>query len=167
MNARTFIVLGSAVLSAACQKAQAPAPLPPAVQVTEVVQKDVPIYREWTGSLDGFVNAEIHPQVQGYVLKKVYREGSYVREGDLLFGIDSRQTKAALSQAKGVLASGDAALAKARLDVGGRPRLPPPRHVPAWTRPRSTAGGPRSSRRLRASRGSPRRRWGTSSTRRR
>jgi len=117
MNARTFIVLGSAVLSAACQKAQAPAPLPPAVQVTEVVQKDVPIYREWTGSLDGFVNAEIHPQVQGYVLKKVYREGSYVREGDLLFGIDSRQTKAALSQAKGVLASGDAALAKARLDV--------------------------------------------------
>ena len=108
MNARTFIVLGAAALSAACQKAQAPAPPPPAVQVTDVVQKDVPIYREWTGSLDGFVNAEIHPQVQGYVLKKVYREGSYVREGDLLFGIDSRQTKAALSQAKGVLASGDA-----------------------------------------------------------
>ena len=123
MNARTFIVLGSAVLSAACQKAQAPAPLPPAVQVTEVVQKDVPIYREWTGSLDGFVNAEIHPQVQGYVLKKVYREGSYVREGDLLFGIDSRQTKAALSQAKGVLASGDAALAKARLDLARYTRL--------------------------------------------
>jgi membrane fusion protein (multidrug efflux system) len=123
MNTRTFIVLGSAVLSAACQKAQAPAPLPPAVQVTEVVQKDVPIYREWTGSLDGFVNAEIHPQVQGYVLKKVYREGSYVREGDLLFGIDSRQTKAALSQAKGVLASGDAALAKARLDLERYTRL--------------------------------------------
>jgi membrane fusion protein (multidrug efflux system) len=117
INARAFIVLASAALSAACHKTQAPAPPPPAVQVTEVVQKDVPIYREWTGSLDGFVNAEIHPQVQGYVLKKAYREGTYVREGDLLFEIDSRQTRAALSQAKGVLASDAAALAKARLDV--------------------------------------------------
>jgi len=117
INARAFIVVASAALSAACQKAQAPAPPPPAVQVTEVVQKDVPIYREWTGTLDGFVNAEIHPQVQGYVLKRVYREGSYVREGDLLFEIDSRQTKAALNQAKGTQASYDAALAKARLDV--------------------------------------------------
>ncbi len=63
INARAFIVLASATLTAACHKTQAPAPPPPGVQVTEVVQKDVPIYRAWTGSPDGFVNAEIHPQV--------------------------------------------------------------------------------------------------------
>ncbi len=123
IKARAFVVIASAALSSACHKPQEPAPPPPAVQVTEVVQKDVSIYGEWTGSLDGFVNPEIHPQVHGYVLKKVYREGSYVREGDLLFEIDSRQTRAALSQAKGVMASGDATLAKARLDLARSTRL--------------------------------------------
>jgi RND family efflux transporter MFP subunit len=87
------------------------------VQVTDVIQKDVPIHQQWTGSLDGFVNAEIHPQVQGYVVKQAYREGSYVREGDLLFEIDARQFRAASTQSKGNLDRLIAAQHKARLDV--------------------------------------------------
>jgi membrane fusion protein (multidrug efflux system) len=87
------------------------------VQVVDVVQKDVPIYQEWTGSLDGFVNAAIHPQVQGYVVKQVYREGSYVRAGDVLFEIDPRQFRALADQSRGNLGKSVAALEKARLDV--------------------------------------------------
>ena len=49
-----------------------------------VVQKDVPVFGEWIGTLDGFVNAEIRPQIEGYLLKMVYREGSVVRAGDTL-----------------------------------------------------------------------------------
>src|SRR5260370_19206125 len=117
MKTRALVALASALLSADCQKAAAPAPPPPAVQVIDVVQKDVPIYQKWTGSLDGFVNAEIHPQVTGYVVKQVYREGSYVRAGDVLFEIDPRQFRALADQSRGNLGKSVAALEKARLDV--------------------------------------------------
>ena len=104
---------------AACHKATAlPPPPPPAVQVTDVLQRDVPIYREWVGSLDGFVNTDIKPQVEGYVRKQVYREGTFVAQGELLFLIDPRNYKAIADQAKSTLARDVAALAKARLDVG-------------------------------------------------
>jgi RND family efflux transporter MFP subunit len=104
---------------AACHKATAlPPPPPPAVQVTDVLQRDVPIYREWVGSLDGFVNTDIKPQVEGYVRKQVYREGTFVAQGALLFLIDPRNYKAIADQAKSTLARDVAALAKARLDVG-------------------------------------------------
>jgi membrane fusion protein (multidrug efflux system) len=93
------------------------------VQVTDVVQKDVPLHQQWTGSLDGFVNAEIHPQVQGYVVKQVYREGSYVHEGDLLFDIDARQFRAVATQQYGNLNRLIAALNKARLDVARDKKL--------------------------------------------
>jgi membrane fusion protein (multidrug efflux system) len=117
MKTRTLVAVASALVIAACRKAAAPAPPPPAVQVVDVVQKDVPIYQEWTGSLDGFVNAAIHPQVQGYVVKQVYREGSYVRAGDVLFEIDPRQFRALADQSRGNLGKSVAALEKARLDV--------------------------------------------------
>jgi RND family efflux transporter MFP subunit len=117
MDKRVLVALALALLIAACRKAAAPAPPPPAVQVTDVVQKDVPIYQQWTGSLDGFVNAEIHPQVQGYVVKQVYREGSYVHAGDVLFEIDPRQFRALAAQSKGNQDKAVAALNKARLDV--------------------------------------------------
>jgi membrane fusion protein (multidrug efflux system) len=117
MRTRTFVALASAFLIAACRKAAAPAPPPPAVQVIDVVQKDVPIYQEWTGTLDGFVNAAIRPQVQGYVVKQVYREGSYVHAGDVLFEIDPRQFRALAVQSRGNLGKSVAALDKARLDV--------------------------------------------------
>src|SRR3981189_1161487 len=105
---------------AACHKATAlPPPPPPAVQVTDVLQRDVPIYREWVGSLDGFVNTDIKPQVEGYVRKQVYQEGTFVAQGELLFLIDPRNYKAIADQAKSTLDRDVAALAKARLE-GGR-----------------------------------------------
>ena len=92
--------------------AQAAAPLPE-VSVTEVEQKDVPIYSEWIGTLDGMVNAEIKAQVTGYLLRKDYTEGSFVRKGQLLFEIDPRPLQAALDQAKGDLAKAEGQVAQA------------------------------------------------------
>src|SRR5438105_15045543 len=108
----------SLVAIAACHKTAAPpAPPPPAVQVVEVEQADVPLYRQWIGTLDGFVNADIRPQVEGYVRKQEYREGTRVGRGDLLFSIDPRNYQAVADQAKAALDRSIAALAKARLDV--------------------------------------------------
>jgi RND family efflux transporter MFP subunit len=100
-----------------CAKKQAPAPPPLTVEVVPVVQKDVPIVKEWIGSLEGYVNADIRPQVTGYVLRQVYKEGTFVSRGEVLFEIDPRQFQAALNQAKGFLAQNEAALGKAKLDV--------------------------------------------------
>jgi RND family efflux transporter MFP subunit len=101
-----------------CTSTQAnPAPPPPTVEVTEVVQKDVPIYSEWVAVLDGYVNAQIQPHVSGYVIRQDYREGSVVQKGQVLFEIDPRPFKAALDQAKAQLAQTEAQLGKARLDV--------------------------------------------------
>jgi membrane fusion protein (multidrug efflux system) len=95
----------------------ADAPPPPEVQVAAVIQRDVPVIREWIGTLDGSVNAEIRPQVEGYLMKRVYREGAFVRRGEALFEIDPRQFRAALDQAEGELARQEAALARAKIDV--------------------------------------------------
>ena len=81
------------------------------------MQMDVPLSHEWVGTLDGYVNAEIRPQVEGYLLRQVYKEGSSLRQGDLLFEIDPRQFKAVADQARATLARDQAALDKARLDV--------------------------------------------------
>jgi len=107
----------AALICLSCAKKQAPAPPPLAVEVVTVVQKDVPVTKEWIGSLEGYVNADIRPQVTGYVLKLVYKEGTFVHRGDVLFEIDPRQFQAALNQAKGFLAQNEAALSKAKLDV--------------------------------------------------
>ena len=93
------------------QKPQAEGPLE--VEVAQVEQKDVPIYSEWIGTLDGMVNAEIKAQVSGYLLSKNYTEGSFVRKGQLLFEIDPRPFQAALDQAKGDLAKAEGQLAQA------------------------------------------------------
>src|SRR5262249_59236912 len=69
------------------------------------------------GSLDGFVNAEIRPQIEGYVLKQEYKEGFPVHEGDTLFQIDPRQFQATYDQAKGALAQNEATLANAKTTV--------------------------------------------------
>src|SRR5258706_11924950 len=98
-------------------KAASAAPPPPLVEVTAVVQQDVPIYSEWVTTLDGYVNAQIQPRVSGYVIKQNYKEGSVVKKGQILFEIDPRPFQAILDQAKAQLAQAEAQLGKARLDV--------------------------------------------------
>src|SRR5467141_1725409 len=111
-------VIALVLAGAACHKTALPPPPPPSVQVADVQQRDVPLYREWVGSLDGFVNTDIKPQVEGYVRKQVYREGTFVGQGELLFLIDPRNYKTLADQAKSTLDRDVAALGKARLDVG-------------------------------------------------
>lgn len=90
---------------------------PPVVEVGSVVQKSVPISSEWVGTLDGYVNAQIQPQVTGYLTKQDYREGSLVHKDDVLFEIDPRPFQAALDQAKAQLAQAEAQLGAAALNV--------------------------------------------------
>src|SRR5579871_1933503 len=87
------------------------------VQVAQPIQRDVPIHNEWVASLDGYVNAEIHPQVSGYIIRQDYQEGSVVRKGQVLFEIDPRPFQATLDGAKAKLAEAEAALGKSTLDV--------------------------------------------------
>jgi membrane fusion protein, multidrug efflux system len=89
----------------------------PSVVVAGVVQQDEPIYREWIGTTQGDDNAEIRPKVEGYLLRRAYAEGSYVRQGDLLFEIDPRQFQAQLAQAQANLEQAQSSLAKSDRDV--------------------------------------------------
>jgi membrane fusion protein (multidrug efflux system) len=91
-------------------KPTAQAPQPPVVEVAQVEQRDVPVYGEWIGTLTGQVNADVKAQVTGYLLRQNYKEGSYVRNGDLLFEIDPHPFHAALDQARGQLAQAEAQL---------------------------------------------------------
>ena len=100
-----------------CKKEAAPAPQPPDVEMVSAITQNVPVYGEWVGSLDGFTNAQISPQVSGYLLKQNYREGSYVHKGDVLFEIDPRPFQAILDQAKGQLAQSHAQLDLANINV--------------------------------------------------
>jgi RND family efflux transporter MFP subunit len=97
---------------------RAAAPPPPAVvEVAPVIQKDVPVQGEWVGTLEGYVNAQIQPQVSGYLIRQDYHEGALVRKGQLLFEIDPRPFQALLDQAKGQLAQAEAQMANAELNV--------------------------------------------------
>jgi RND family efflux transporter MFP subunit len=97
-------------------RAAAPPP-PPVVEVAPVIQKDVPVQGEWVGTLQGYVNAQIQPQVTGYLIRQDYREGGLVKKGQLLFEIDPRPFQAVLDQAKGQLAQAEAQKANAELNV--------------------------------------------------
>jgi RND family efflux transporter MFP subunit len=112
-----LIAVAGLLLCAGCQKKQAAAGDPPVVEVVAVEQKDVPIFGEWVATLDGFVNAQISPQVTGYVIKQNYKEGSFVPQGDMLFEIDPRPFQAILDQSKARLAEAQAQLGKTQLDV--------------------------------------------------
>src|SRR5579864_239836 len=90
------------------------APAPPEVEVVVVERRDIPIEREWIGTLDGMVNAAIKAQVTGYLLTQNYTEGSFVRKGQLLFEIDPRPLQAAADQAMGQLSQANAQLAQAK-----------------------------------------------------
>jgi membrane fusion protein (multidrug efflux system) len=88
------------------------------VGIADVTQQNVPIYGNWVASLDGYVNANIQPQVTGYLIRQDYREGSFVRRGDILFEIDPRPFQALLDQAKGQLAQARGQLGQAEAQLG-------------------------------------------------
>ena len=116
-------------VAAACSKTAAKLESPPDVEVVQVQQKDIPIYGEWIGTLDGLVNADVKAQVTGYLLSQAYKEGSFVKEGQVLFEIDPRPFQAALGQAEGQLAQAKAQLSNAEA-VQGRTQLDVDRYTP-------------------------------------
>jgi RND family efflux transporter MFP subunit len=128
-----WVVLGSLIwLSIGCggNRADAARPAgPPDVEVVQVEQKDVPIYGDWIGTLDGMVNAEVKAQVSGYLLTQAYKEGGFVKKGQLLFEIDPRPFQATLAQANGQLAEATAQFANAEA-VQGRTQLDVDRYTP-------------------------------------
>src|SRR5467141_2642193 len=101
----------------------------PDVEVVQVEQKDVPIFGEWIGTLDGFTNADVRAQVAGYLLRQGYQEGAFVKKGQLLFEVDPRPFQAARDQAEGQLAQATAILANAQA-VQGRTELDVNRYAP-------------------------------------
>lgn len=112
-----LILLVTALGLTGCEKKETAPPAVPEVEVAPVTQQDVPLYTECIATLDGYVNAQIQPQVTGYLMKQIYREGTVVHQGDILFEIDPRPFQAALEQTKGQLAQAQAQLGKTRLDV--------------------------------------------------
>ena len=113
-----LLLCPAALFQFGCQaKSAATPPPPPDVEVITVLQQDVPIVSEWVATTDGYINAQISPQVTGYLVAQTYREGSYVRKDDVLFEIDPRPFHATLDLASGQLAQAQAQLGKARLDV--------------------------------------------------
>lgn len=116
-RAAAFVAVGVVGALAGCRRREAPPPAPPEVTVTPVVQQDVPVVTEWIATLDGSVNADIRPKVEGYLLRQFYKEGQFVHAGALLFEIDPRQFRAALEQAQGAVGQAEAQLAKTSKDV--------------------------------------------------
>jgi membrane fusion protein (multidrug efflux system) len=104
--------------AAGCQnKSAPPAPAPPEVRFITLTPTNLPVFEEWIGTLDGFVNAQIRAQVTGYLLTQNYTEGSRLNCGELLFQIDPRPFQAALDQAQAKLAQDQAQAGKTELDV--------------------------------------------------
>jgi membrane fusion protein (multidrug efflux system) len=127
MNSAVLKLAGATTVLAAlfglsaCEKAvTAPAAgqmPPPDVSFVDVKQQDVPVTGSWVGTLDGYTNAQIQPQVSGYIIKQDYREGAFVHKDDVLFEIDPRPFQAALDQAKGQLAQAKGQLAQAQAQL--------------------------------------------------
>ncbi len=109
------LILGSCGVK---QATAGPAAFPPAaVDVTPVAEENVQIHSEWVATLDGSVNAQIQPQVTGYVVQQNYQEGSFVRKGQVLFGIDPRPLQAIVDQAKAQVAQAESQVAQAESQV--------------------------------------------------
>ena len=113
-------ILSAGLLGGCGHKNASAAPPPPALPVTvvEVRASDVPLTGEWVGTLDGYVNAQIQPQVTGYLVKQTYQEGAQVSKGQILFEIDPRPFQAALDQAKGQLEQAKGQVLQAQAQLG-------------------------------------------------
>jgi RND family efflux transporter MFP subunit len=110
LRAAFVAVFGASAVFAlnSCGKKETATIAPPEVLVMDAATRDVPVYREWIGTIDGSENAEIRARVTGYLTKRDYDEGSLVKKGTLLFEIDPRPFEAALAQAKSQLEQGKA-----------------------------------------------------------
>jgi|SRR5882762_239969 len=128
-GALCLVVIGLIVGSTRPKRVSGAPGASPDVEVVQIEQKDVPIFGEWIGTLDGFTNADVRAQVTGYLQRQGYQEGAYVRKGQLLFEIDPRPFQAALDQAEGQLAQAKAVLANAQA-VQGRTELDVNRYTP-------------------------------------
>ena len=115
---RALLFLAATLLGFSGCEQEKPPTAPPQVEVVDVVQKDVPITREWVTTLTGLINAQIRAQVSGYLLKQLYTNGTYVKKGTPLFELDQRPFEAAVDQAKGNLAQAKADLEKAQAQLG-------------------------------------------------
>ena len=114
-SAKVVLTLALLTTAACSTRTSAEIPQPtPDVEVAQVEQRDVPVYREWIGTLDGMVNAAIKAQVTGYLLTQNYVEGSRVTKGQLLFEIDPRSYRAAVALTQGQLAQANGQLAQSR-----------------------------------------------------
>jgi membrane fusion protein (multidrug efflux system) len=111
------LMVALAICSGCSSKTEKPAPPPPGVTVTPVIQKDVPIHQEWVGTMLGNVDADIRPKVDGFLVSRLYSEGSFVTKGSPMFQLDKRQAQAAVEQAQGNLERARAALGQAQIDV--------------------------------------------------
>ena len=128
----SFVLVVCAVSLSGCDEpraAPAAAP-PPSVSVVEVKPERVALTDEWVATLDGNVNAQIRPQVSGYLIRRAYTEGGMVRKGQVLFEIDPRPFAAALAQARARLAEAQAQLGKAQRDVARDTPLAGQRAIP-------------------------------------
>jgi membrane fusion protein (multidrug efflux system) len=105
------------VLNGCREKEETPRPTPPLVEVTEVVQRNVPVYHEWVAQLNGRTNAQITPRVQGYLLTQNYRNGFFVKKGQLLYEIDPHAFEVAIEQSKAQVAVAVANLSNADTNV--------------------------------------------------
>lgn len=135
---QVFITIAAAALvpfvsacggSSAAQSAASPPP-PPLVSVVEVTPETVPVSSEWVATLDGYVNAQIRPQVSGYLIKRLYQEGTFVRKDQVLFEIDARPFQALLAQTQAQLAQAQAELGRTERDVARDTPLAKERAIP-------------------------------------
>jgi membrane fusion protein (multidrug efflux system) len=117
LSALIAVVAVGVALTGCSHHQAAAAREPTEVLVTSVVQRDVPIYREWVAQLNGSVNAQISPKVSGYIIKRNYQEGYFVTKGQILFEIDARPLRASLDQAKATVAGAMANLGNSKLNV--------------------------------------------------
>ncbi len=115
-----LLTVGAGLLAGCGKGVSASSPSPrPAMNVTvvKIEPTDVQLTGEWVGTLDGYVNAQIQPQANGYLIRQDYREGTQVEQGQVLFEIDPRPFEAALEQARGQLGQAQAQLALAQINV--------------------------------------------------
>jgi membrane fusion protein (multidrug efflux system) len=109
--------VAAAALTAACEEPAAVAPPPPEVYVTEVVQRDVPVYLELVGQAAGYQDVDIRARVEGFLETVNFEEGSFIKQGALLYTIDRKPLEAILAEGKATQATAEARLAKANNDV--------------------------------------------------